>query len=76
MRLDVLNLDACEPLELSQLNLVVDVTNVTSNGIVFHMFLADGLKVASRCGEDINLVHDGLEGGHLEDSHACPHCAD
>ena len=35
----------------------------------------DGLNAASRSDEDINLVHDRLEGAHLKDNHTCPHCA-
>ena len=43
-----------EPLELSHLTRVVEVTNVTDDGIVFHLLHeleTDDLEIASSCDE-------------------------
>merc|ERR1719162_1374505 len=77
--LDVLDLDACHLLKGIHFNLVVKVTNVADDGIVFHLLHAlqgDDLEVASGCHEDVDLTDNLLQGRHLEALHACLQGAD
>merc|ERR1719352_1242399 len=57
--LDVLHLNARETLELGHLNLIVEVTNVTNNGIVLHflhVLQGDNLEITRRCHENVHLA--------------------
>merc|ERR1739845_196992 len=71
--LDVLGLDTGEFLKTLHVNLVVEMPNVSHNGVVLHfghMFNLDDVEIASCGHKDVNLVDHGLELGHLEALHA------
>mmetsp|Transcript_70077 Transcript_70077/g.85990 ORF Transcript_70077/g.85990 Transcript_70077/m.85990 type:complete len:320 (-) Transcript_70077:295-1254(-) len=77
--LDVLNLDAGEVLQVLHGNLVIEVANVTHNGVVLHLLhviQGDDLEVASGGSENVNLSHAFLDSHHLEALHACLQSAD
>merc|ERR1719146_22631 len=79
LRLDVLNLDSWELLESFHLNLIVEVTNVTNDGVVLHglhVLQSDDLEVSCGGYEDVCLAHHGLHLHHLEALHASLQCAD
>ena len=68
LRLDVLNLDAREILQVIHGNLVVKVTDVAHNGVVLHLLhviQSDDLEVASGGSENVHLTHALLNGNHL-----------
>ena len=68
LRLDVLNLDAREILQVLHGNLVVKVTDVAHNGVVLHLLhviQSDDLEVASGGSENVHLTHALLNGNHL-----------
>eukprot|EP00438_Fugacium_kawagutii_P032365 Skav234868 [mRNA] locus=scaffold840:300324:301127:+ [translate_table: standard] len=55
---DVLNLDAREVLQVLHGDLIVEMSNVAHNGVIFHLLhviQSDDLEVASGTGEDVHL---------------------
>mmetsp|Transcript_66956 Transcript_66956/g.105686 ORF Transcript_66956/g.105686 Transcript_66956/m.105686 type:complete len:320 (-) Transcript_66956:273-1232(-) len=79
LRLDVLNLDAREILQVLHGNLVVKVADVAHNGVVLHLLhviQSDDLEVASGGSENVHLTHALLNGNHLEAFHASLQSAD
>merc|ERR1712182_162200 len=71
--LDVLNLDAREAFKLCHLDLIVEVPNVSDNGIVLHLLHVlqpDDVEVTSGRHKDVHLANDRLQGYHLEAFHA------
>merc|ERR1712241_332899 len=67
--LDVFGLDTREILKTLHVDLVVEMPNVSHNGVVLHfghVFNLDDVEIASRGHKDVNLVDHGLEFGHLE----------
>merc|ERR1711972_1079600 len=71
--LNVLDLDAGEPLQLSHLDLVVKMANVADDGIVLHLLhvlQSDDLEIACGGREDVDLSHHGLQRDNLETLHA------
>merc|ERR1712232_767976 len=79
LRFDVLDLDAWEPLEFCHLYLVVEMANVTNNGVILHflhVLQPDDIEVACSSDEDINLANYRLERSHLEALHARLQSAD
>ena len=68
LRLDLLALDAREFGELEHLDFVVEVANVTKDGVVlhlFHVFHTDDVLVTGSGDNDVNLGDDALELHHL-----------
>merc|ERR1739848_973241 len=60
LRFDVVNLDACKTFKTSHVDLVVEVTNVSDDCVVlhlFHMLNRDDVEVASRGHKDIDFSH-------------------
>merc|ERR1719149_534763 len=77
--LDVLNLDAWEPLQAVHVDLVVKVPDVADNGVVLHLLhvlQSDDLEVACARDKDVNFTYNGLQGCHLESLHASLQRAD
>jgi len=77
--LDVIDLDSRKLLEQVHFDLVIEVANVSNNGIVLHLLHAlqcDDLEVASGGDEDVCLTDDLIQSGHLETFHACLKGAD
>mmetsp|Transcript_14139 Transcript_14139/g.37449 ORF Transcript_14139/g.37449 Transcript_14139/m.37449 type:complete len:510 (+) Transcript_14139:196-1725(+) len=73
LRLDVLHLDARKALNAGHVDLVVEVTDVTDDGVVLHLLHVrkrDDVEVARGRGEDVDLTHNGLHRHHLEALHA------
>merc|ERR1712025_1191448 len=74
LRLDVLHLDVVLwILETGHVNLIVEVANVSNNGVVLHLlhvFQSDDVEVASGRGEDVNLANNLLHSHNLEAFHA------
>merc|ERR1712216_514145 len=73
LRLDVVNLNAFELLQRLHLDLIVEVANVTDDGVVLHFlhaFQCDDLEVACGRDEDIGLANHRVNRSHLEALHA------
>jgi len=72
LRLDVLALDARVVFEASHVNFVVEVTDVTNNGVVLHLghvFNHDNVLVTGGGDEDVALVDDVFNRGNLVTFH-------
>merc|ERR1719272_2457530 len=73
LRLNVLNLDARELLQVFHLNFIVKVANVSHDGVVFHLLhvlQSDDLEVTRGGREDVDFADHRLQGDHLEAFHA------
>merc|ERR1712176_396653 len=71
--LDVFHLDTWELLQLGHLNLVVKVTDVANNRVVFHflhVLQSDDFEITCGCCEDVNLAYHGFQCDNLEALHA------
>mmetsp|Transcript_32455 Transcript_32455/g.84092 ORF Transcript_32455/g.84092 Transcript_32455/m.84092 type:complete len:454 (-) Transcript_32455:346-1707(-) len=77
--LDVHALDAGVAHQASHVNLVIEVTNVTDDGVVLHLGHVlghDDVLVSGGCDKDVGERDALLEGGHLVAVHACLQRAD
>ena len=66
-------------LEASHVNLVVEVTDVADDGVVLHLLHVvahDDVLVTGGGDEDVDVVHDVLDGGNLEAVHGSLEGAD
>mmetsp|Transcript_16337 Transcript_16337/g.28014 ORF Transcript_16337/g.28014 Transcript_16337/m.28014 type:complete len:282 (+) Transcript_16337:2014-2859(+) len=77
--LDVLALDASPAVETGHVNLVIEVTDVSDNGVVLHLGHVgchDDVLVASGGDEDVTGLEHILKGCNLVALHACLQRAD
>mmetsp|Transcript_18936 Transcript_18936/g.47286 ORF Transcript_18936/g.47286 Transcript_18936/m.47286 type:complete len:287 (+) Transcript_18936:872-1732(+) len=73
LRLDVLALDTRLRLQSGHVDFVVEVADISHNGVVFHLghvLGSDDVEVAGCGDEDVALVDDVFDGGHLVPFHA------
>lgn len=71
--LDVLALDVLAVGQTSQVNLIVEMSNVADNGVVLHLLHVldqDDVSVASGSNPDVDLVDDAFLAHDLETFHA------
>jgi len=79
LRLDVLDFEAWEFLQLIHFDLIVEVTNVADDGVVLHLFhvlQGDDSKVARGRRENVDLAHHRVQCDNLETFHARLECTD
>jgi len=72
LRLDVSSGDVGESFELFGFDFVIEVTNVSNDGVVFHLghvLGSDDALVSSGSDEDINLRQNILNSDNLESFH-------
>merc|ERR1711971_1038037 len=71
---DIFHLDAWEIFQQYHLNLVVEMADITNNGVVFHlfhMFQSDDFEITSCGNENVDFTNDRFHSDHLEPFHAC-----
>jgi len=70
---DIFNLHSWVLLKASQINLVIEMADVTNDGVVLHLshvFDHDNLIASSCCDEDVSGLENTLESLHFEAFHA------
>merc|ERR1712167_480137 len=77
--LDVLNLNAREAFKLCHLDLIVEVPNVSHNGVVLHLLhvlQCNDVKVSCGGHKDVHLSHNRIQCDNLVPLHASLECTD
>merc|ERR1719188_1592512 len=79
LRFDIFDLDAFQSLQSRHVQLIVEMTNISDNGVVFHfghVFDSDDVEVSCGCGENVDFAHNSLKRYDLKTLHASLQVAD